>query len=90
MAAAATARHETGALLRAHLAAASRYGHVTRTCPVCHRLLRLAMELPEVPKLSEPPAPPPAADGTESSAQDGTESGAEDEVEGGAESPADT
>ncbi|WOX23457.1 DUF6274 family protein [Streptomyces solicathayae] len=82
MAAAATARHETGALLRAHLAAASRYGHVTRTCPVCHRLLRLAMELPEVPKPSEPPAPPPAADGTES--------GTEDEVEGGAESPADT
>ncbi|MEU0162715.1 DUF6274 family protein [Streptomyces sp. NPDC006261] len=39
-----TARHETRALLRAHLAAAYGYGHVTRHCPVCHRLLRLAME----------------------------------------------
>ncbi|WP_314175720.1 DUF6274 family protein [Streptomyces winkii] len=37
-------RHETRALLRAHLAAATRYRHVTRHCPVCHRLLRLAME----------------------------------------------
>ncbi len=37
-------RHETRALLRAHLAAASRYRHATRHCPVCHRLLRLAME----------------------------------------------
>ncbi|WP_246530920.1 DUF6274 family protein [Streptomyces bathyalis] len=36
--------HETRALLRAHLAAATRYRHVTRHCPVCHRLLRLAME----------------------------------------------
>ncbi|WP_442817307.1 DUF6274 family protein [Streptomyces sp. NBC_01216] len=40
-------RHETRALLRAHLAAASRYGHITRQCSVCHRLLRLAMELPD-------------------------------------------
>ncbi|GHE51969.1 hypothetical protein GCM10018785_22050 [Streptomyces longispororuber] len=40
----ASARHETRALLRAHLAAASRYRHVTRHCPICHRLLRLAME----------------------------------------------
>ncbi|MEU0102762.1 DUF6274 family protein [Streptomyces sp. NPDC006267] len=39
-----TARHETRALLRAHLAAASAYRHVTRHCVVCHRLLRLAME----------------------------------------------
>ncbi|MDQ8705958.1 DUF6274 family protein [Streptomyces sp. LHD-70] len=41
-------RHETRALLRAHLAAASGnrsgYRHLTRHCPVCHRLLRLAME----------------------------------------------
>jgi hypothetical protein len=37
-------RHETRALLRAHLAAATRYRHVTRNCPVCHRLLRLATE----------------------------------------------
>lgn len=39
-------RHETRALLRAHLAAASRYRHATRHCPVCHRLLLLAMEGP--------------------------------------------
>ncbi|MER7535328.1 DUF6274 family protein [Streptomyces sp. NPDC097704] len=47
MAAASAARHDTRALLRAHLAAASRYGHLTRQCAVCHRLLRLAMEVPE-------------------------------------------
>ncbi|BBC34476.1 uncharacterized protein SGFS_057700 [Streptomyces graminofaciens] len=41
---AATARHETRALLRAHLSAASSYRHLTRHCPVCHQLLRLAME----------------------------------------------
>ncbi|MFJ2850225.1 DUF6274 family protein [Streptomyces rubiginosohelvolus] len=41
---ASAARHETRALLRAHLAAASAYGHLTRHCVVCHRLLRLAME----------------------------------------------
>ncbi|MDX2919318.1 MULTISPECIES: DUF6274 family protein [Streptomyces] len=41
---ASAARHETRALLRAHLAAASAYGHLTRHCTVCHRLLRLAME----------------------------------------------
>ncbi|MFD9543572.1 DUF6274 family protein [Streptomyces sp. NPDC060022] len=46
------ARHETRALLRAHLAAASGYRHITRQCPICHRLLRLAMEpvtAPQVP-----------------------------------------
>ncbi|HEX6682529.1 MAG TPA: DUF6274 family protein [Candidatus Limnocylindrales bacterium] len=37
-------RHETRALLRAHLAAAARYRHAIRRCPVCHRLLRLALE----------------------------------------------
>ncbi|MFE3636948.1 DUF6274 family protein [Streptomyces cellostaticus] len=40
----ASARHETRALLRAHLSAASSYGHLTRHCPVCHRLLRLVMD----------------------------------------------
>ncbi|MFD9909542.1 DUF6274 family protein [Streptomyces sp. NPDC059063] len=40
----APARHETRALLRAHLSAASGYRHLTRHCPICHRLLRLAME----------------------------------------------
>ncbi|MCX4549333.1 DUF6274 family protein [Streptomyces sp. NBC_01387] len=46
---AAATRHETRALLRAHLAAAqgrTGYRHLTRHCPVCHRLLRLAMEPP--------------------------------------------
>ncbi|MEU3823740.1 hypothetical protein GT045_36210 [Streptomyces sp. SID486] len=41
---AASVRHETRALLRAHLSAASSYRHLTRHCPVCHRLLRLAMD----------------------------------------------
>ncbi|MEU7428439.1 MULTISPECIES: DUF6274 family protein [unclassified Streptomyces] len=41
---AASARHETRALLRAHLSAASAYGHLTRHCPICYRLLRLAMD----------------------------------------------
>lgn len=41
---AAAARHETRALLRAHLSAASSYRHLMRHCPICHRLLRLAME----------------------------------------------
>ncbi|MFB4423062.1 DUF6274 family protein [Streptomyces sp. QL37] len=50
-----TERHETRALLRAHLAAASGYRHLTRHCPICHRLLRLAME-----PLTAPQAPPTA------------------------------
>lgn len=47
---AASARHETRALLRAHLAAASSYGHLTRHCPICHRLLRLAMDAAPPPQ----------------------------------------
>ncbi|MGW3313024.1 DUF6274 family protein [Streptomyces sp. NPDC001073] len=43
---AASVRHETRALLRAHLAAATSYRHATRHCPICHRLLRLAMDSP--------------------------------------------
>ncbi|AIV35539.1 DUF6274 family protein [Streptomyces sp. R1] len=43
---ATSVRHETRALLRAHLSAASSYGHVTRHCPICHRLLRLALDSP--------------------------------------------
>ncbi|MFC5719529.1 DUF6274 family protein [Streptomyces gamaensis] len=42
-------RHETRALLRAHLAAASGYRHLTRHCAVCHRLLRLAQEAGSTP-----------------------------------------
>ncbi|MER6803005.1 MULTISPECIES: DUF6274 family protein [Streptomyces] len=37
-------RHETRALLRAHLAAASSYRHLTRHCPICHHLLRLVLD----------------------------------------------
>ncbi|MFF9122316.1 DUF6274 family protein [Streptomyces sp. NPDC014889] len=40
---AASARHETRALLRAHLAAASSYRHLTGRCAVCRHLLRLEM-----------------------------------------------
>lgn len=62
---ASSVRHETRALLRAHLSAASGYRHVTRHCPVCSRLLRLAME-PSEPEpllaLLEPrPEPRPEA-----------------------------
>ncbi|MFJ3339081.1 DUF6274 family protein [Streptomyces sp. NPDC086766] len=41
---AASARHRTRALLRAHLAAASSHRHLTRHCPVCHLLLRQAWD----------------------------------------------
>lgn len=49
----ATVRHETRALLRAHLSAASSYRHLTRHCPICHRLLRLAMD--STPAAGSPP-----------------------------------
>ncbi|MFJ5996708.1 DUF6274 family protein [Streptomyces sp. NPDC092370] len=52
---AAAVRHETRALLRAHLSAASSYRHLTRHCPICHRLLRLAME--GAPRAAQVPAP---------------------------------
>ncbi|MGW5736492.1 MULTISPECIES: DUF6274 family protein [Streptomyces] len=48
-ASAASARHETRALLRAHLSAATSYRHLTRHCPICHRLERLALETPTGP-----------------------------------------
>lgn len=55
---AVSARHETRALLRAHLAAASSYRHLTRHCPICHRLLRLAMDTPDAPRpAGEQPGP---------------------------------
>ncbi|MFJ4619785.1 DUF6274 family protein [Streptomyces sp. NPDC088812] len=56
---AASARHETRALLRAHLSAASSYRHRTRHCPICHRLLRLAMD--GAPRAAQ--APQEAAEG---------------------------
>ncbi|MEU2116469.1 DUF6274 family protein [Streptomyces sp. NPDC016459] len=61
MAAASAARHDTRALLRAHLAAASRYGHLTRHCVVCHRLLRLALEFPEPEEFQGPDEPAASA-----------------------------
>ncbi|GGY11688.1 DUF6274 family protein [Streptomyces anandii] len=54
---AASARHETRALLRAHLAAASSYRHLTRHCPVCRHLLRLAMDSPPRTAPTAPTAP---------------------------------
>lgn len=56
-----TVRHETKALLRAHLSAASSYGHITPHCAVCSRLLRLAMES----------APADVADANETTEPDG-------------------
>ncbi|WP_330478050.1 DUF6274 family protein [Streptomyces platensis] len=52
-------RHETRALLRAHLSAATGYRHLTRHCPICHQLQRLVME-PHT-ALSEPVAPASAS-----------------------------
>jgi hypothetical protein len=54
---AASIRHETRALLRAHLSAASAYRHRTRHCPICHRLLRLAMD--SAPRSTSPVTPAP-------------------------------
>jgi hypothetical protein len=59
---AASARHETRALLRAHLAAASSYRHLTRHCPICHHLLRLAMESTQsAPRTVQPSQTPQGA-----------------------------
>ncbi|MCX4970424.1 DUF6274 family protein [Streptomyces sp. NBC_00654] len=83
---ASTARHETRALLRAHLAAASDFRHLTRHCPVCHRLLRLAMEPPEAPEA--PRVPQKAPEGPEPPEGRERPSGAPDTAED--ESPAPT
>ncbi|MFD3521738.1 DUF6274 family protein [Streptomyces sp. NPDC058653] len=61
--AASAVRHETRALLRAHLAAATGYRHVTRHCAVCHRLQRLAMD----PAATPPTVAPSEDDGTSNS-----------------------
>ncbi|MEV0317639.1 DUF6274 family protein [Streptomyces sp. NPDC050658] len=45
-----SARHETRALLRAHLAAATGYRHLTRHCAICHRLQRLVLEAAPAPQ----------------------------------------
>lgn len=93
MAAASAARHETRALLRAHLAAASRYGHLTRHCVVCHRLLRLSMELPEPEGPEEGPEGPrdgPQRPGGGSEGQEGRADGPAAPAGGsGDESPSD-
>jgi hypothetical protein len=57
---AASVRHETRALLRAHLSAASSYRHVTRHCSICHRLLRLAMDAPAPPEPGDEPEGQPS------------------------------
>ncbi|WP_030673912.1 DUF6274 family protein [Streptomyces rimosus] len=69
------ARHETRALLRAHLSAATGYRHLTRHCPVCARLLRLAMEprsraadAPAADSAARPPARSATAPSTASDA----------------------
>ncbi|MFF2963597.1 DUF6274 family protein [Streptomyces sp. NPDC057963] len=59
----ASAGHETRALLRAHLAAASGFRHLTRHCAVCHRLLRLAMEPLTASRAPSPPDPSPGPPG---------------------------
>ncbi len=61
---AASVRHETRALLRAHLSAASSYGHATRHCPICHRLLRLALDAP-APRLPVAQLPTGRQEGVE-------------------------
>ncbi|MCX4395197.1 DUF6274 family protein [Streptomyces sp. NBC_00264] len=53
-----SATHETRALLRAHLAAASGRRHLTRHCAVCHRLLRLVMEPVTARRTDSAPEPP--------------------------------
>ncbi|MFI6936881.1 DUF6274 family protein [Streptomyces sp. NPDC050287] len=59
---AGSVRHETRALLRAHLAAASSYRHLTRHCPICHHLLRLAMDGPPQAVQADRAAPDRGAD----------------------------
>lgn len=73
-ASAASARHEIRALLRAHLAAATSYRHLTRHCPICHRLERLALEAPGAGTAADAAAASPAAS---PAAQRGCEGGCE-------------
>ncbi|MFB7218327.1 DUF6274 family protein [Streptomyces sp. NPDC056227] len=68
--AASTAKHETRALLRAHLAAASGYRHLTRHCPICHQLLRLAMEPVTASRPVPPPEPPAPSGGAPAAVQE--------------------
>ncbi|MFI6723234.1 DUF6274 family protein [Streptomyces sp. R-74717] len=70
---AASTGHETHALLRAHLAAASGYRHLTRHCPICHRLLRLTMEPVAASRTASPPRPPVLCAGRQDGALEGRE-----------------
>ncbi|QKW51468.1 DUF6274 family protein [Streptomyces buecherae] len=70
---ATSAKHETRALLRAHLSAASGYRHLTRHCPVCHRLLRLALEQPGQPDTASARSGVGLARGTEAEPASGAE-----------------
>ncbi|MEU8567015.1 DUF6274 family protein [Streptomyces pathocidini] len=65
-----SARHETRALLRAHLAAAAGYRHLTRHCPACRQLLRLAME--SAPQESDAPSTPRETRGSRDEGCDGS------------------
>ncbi|SDL23932.1 DUF6274 family protein [Streptomyces indicus] len=67
------ARHATRALLRAHLSAAAGYRHLTRHCPICHRLLRLAMQ-PDRPEPLEPLERAERPEGREAATQPSTAS----------------
>ncbi|MEE1812175.1 DUF6274 family protein [Streptomyces sp. BE133] len=69
----ASTGHETRALLRAHLAAASGYRHLTHHCPICHRLLRLAMEPVTASRIASPPEPPVLCAGRQGGALEGQE-----------------
>ncbi|MFF0725559.1 DUF6274 family protein [Streptomyces sp. NPDC004134] len=66
-----TVRHETKALLRAHLSAASSYGHLTPHCAVCSRLLRLAMESGPPPEIADANAAAMANDAADPAEPDG-------------------
>ncbi|WP_326797490.1 DUF6274 family protein [Streptomyces sp. NBC_01808] len=66
-----TVRHETKALLRAHLSAASPYGHLTPHCAVCSRLLRLAMESGQPPEIADANDAAMANDAADTAAPDG-------------------
>lgn len=70
-ASAASVRHETRALLRAHLSAATGYRHLTLHCPICHRLERLALE-------TSPAAPSGYEGGCASGCEGGHEAGGDE------------
>ncbi|MFF2330376.1 MULTISPECIES: DUF6274 family protein [unclassified Streptomyces] len=75
---ATSTEHRICALLRAHLAAASDYRHLTHRCPVCHRLLRLTLEPVTASRASPFPVGPPVL---RAGRQDGAQEGREARVE---------